>query len=73
MRHNIALRDALDHLQITQKELCKMLGVSPGTVSQWFTNFRKIPHLRAIAIEKLTDGKVSRRDLAPDYPWDELE
>lgn len=73
MRHNIALRDALDILEITQKELANQLGVTPGTVSQWFTKLKDIPHLRAAKIEKLTGGKVSRRDLAPNYPWDELE
>lgn len=70
---NKALRKALYLCDMNQNQLGKAVGVSPAVVSHWFTGRRPIPHLRAVAIEKLTGGAVSRRDLAPDYPWDDLE
>lgn len=68
-----ALREALYVARLKQGELGALVGVKPATVSHWFTGHRKVPHLKAVAIEKITGGVVSRRRLAPDYPWDELE
>lgn len=70
---NKSLKKALYVADMNQIELAKTLGVAPSAVSHWLNGHRPIPHLRAVAIEKLTGGEVSRRDLAPDYPWDELE
>lgn len=73
MRVKKALKKALYIADMNQSQLAVAVGVAPSVVSHWFTGCRPIPHLRAVAIEKLTGGEVSRRDLAPDYPWDELE
>lgn len=48
--------------------LADALGISPAAVSQW----RKCPATRVIAVERATEGRVTRHDLRPDlYPEDE--
>ncbi|MBX7200171.1 MAG: pyruvate, phosphate dikinase [Rhodospirillaceae bacterium] len=45
--------------------LARAINVTPQAVSQW----DRVPAERAIAVEKATDGKISRHDLRPDlYP-----
>lgn len=58
----------------SQYRLAKKLGVSPPTVNQWVKGAqgRPVPPKRALQIERLTDGAVSRRDLCPSFPWDEV-
>lgn len=59
----------------TAVSLASKLGVTPGFVSQWRTGVRPIPIERCAAIEKATDGAVTRKDLRPDdwhLIWPEL-
>ena len=45
--------------------LARAINVTPQAVSQW----DRVPAERALAVEKATDGKISRYDLRPDlYP-----
>ena len=45
--------------------LARAINVTPQAVSQW----DRVPAGRALAVEKATDGKISRHDLRPDlYP-----
>ncbi len=45
--------------------LARAINVTPQAVSQW----DRVPAERAIAVEKATDGKITRHDLRPDlYP-----
>ena len=45
--------------------LARAINVTPQAVSQW----DRVPAERALAVEKATDGKISRHDLRPDiYP-----
>lgn len=53
----------------SQKSLADILEVTPATISQWVSCHRPIPIERCPAIEKATDGQVSRRDLRPDDWW----
>ena len=50
----------------TQRDLCKLLGVSKTWLSL-ITNGHRVPsaHL-AYQIEQQTDGRVTRKDLRPD-------
>ena len=59
----------------SQATLAKMLGVSPGAVSQWISGHRPVPVERCVSIEVATNGIVTRRDLRPDdwhAIWPEL-
>ena len=53
----------------SQAELARLLSVRAPTVSQWCSGERPIPAPRAVEIENLTKGEVSRRDLCPSFPW----
>ena len=55
-----------------QVELARRLGVSPPTVNQWCSAARPIPAKRAVQIELMTEGKVSRKELCPSFPWNQL-
>lgn len=47
--------------------LAERIGVSPQVVSNWRS--RGIPADRVLAVERASDGKVSRSELRPDlYP-----
>lgn len=57
-------------------QLAEQLGVAPAYLSQMVNGHRAISPERCVAIEKATDGKVTRRDLRPDdwrAIWPELE
>lgn len=59
----------------SQAELARKLGVTRGRVNQWKQGEGPIPILHCLAIERITDGRVSRVALRPadwqDY-WPEL-
>jgi DNA-binding transcriptional regulator YdaS (Cro superfamily) len=50
----------------TQKEFAERLGVTPGLVSQWIVGRAPVPPERAVEIERLTRGMVTRLELRPD-------
>lgn len=52
-------------------KMAGLLGISGPTVSQWCTGIRPVPIERCVAIERATDGAVTRRDLRPD-DWHEI-
>ncbi|WP_313052919.1 Cro/CI family transcriptional regulator [Pantoea piersonii] len=54
----------------SQAAMARSLEVRTPTVSQWCSGVRPIPAARAIQIENLTSGKVSRKDLCPAFPWE---
>lgn len=54
---------------LTRGELSKLaidLGISASFLSQMASGAAKVPISRALAIEKATKGKVTRKDLLPD-------
>ncbi|WP_421722398.1 transcriptional regulator [Alloalcanivorax xenomutans] len=55
----------------SKAELARVAGVKPPTVHQWLTGERPVPPARAAKIEVATDGAVTRRDLCPNFPWEE--
>lgn len=48
----------------TQKALADAIGASPQQVNNW--KKRGVPPTMAKKIEEATEGKVSRKELAPD-------
>lgn len=51
--------------------LAKALQVSQPTVSDWCTGKKRVPVERCAAIERATNGAVTRKDLRPD-DWHEI-
>ncbi|HZZ09804.1 MAG TPA: Cro/CI family transcriptional regulator [Paraburkholderia sp.] len=54
-----------------QAELARRLGVSRQLITHWL-NGRSIPADRAALMEKIVDGRVSARVLAPNFPWPDV-
>lgn len=45
--------------------LARVLGVKPVVVSRWANGTKPVPIERCVAIERATEGVVTRRDLRP--------
>lgn len=61
---------------LSVSDFARSLNVSVPTIAQWCNGTRPVPIARCLAIERLTHGKVSRRDLRPDdwmHIWPDLE
>lgn len=54
-----------------QAFLARLLGVAPAVVYQWVSGLRPVPVRYCVAIERATDGAVTRQDLRPD-DWREI-
>lgn len=66
------LRTFIASGRMTQTELARAVGVSPGMVWQWINQYRRIAAEKVLAIEAATGGAVTRHDLRPDiYPRDQ--
>ena len=50
----------------SQKELARLLEVSPSFVSQWAIGVRRVPPTLCRKIEQITDGAVTCSELRPD-------
>lgn len=51
---------------VTQADFASQLEVTPGLVSQWLSGKTAITAERAIQIEEVTDGEITRAMLRPD-------
>lgn len=60
-----ALLKAIRYCGRKQRKLAELIGESPDKISYWLNRAKQIPFHQAIAIEKVTNGLVSRYDLAP--------
>lgn len=71
---NIQQFFVIDH-GMSQTQLSEALGVSLVLVNQWVHGHRPVPVKYALAIERATDGIVSRQEICPDWKryWPELE
>ena len=54
------------------KDLAAKVGVSYKTVLDWKNGRTGISISNCIKIEKAVDGKVTRKDILADYPWESL-
>lgn len=71
----MTLDEYLSEPDRSAKELAVVLGIPDALLSQWRTKKRPVPIERCPAIERATNGEVSRRDLRPDdwhLIWPEL-
>lgn len=59
------IEQAIDHFR-TQQALAEAMGIRQSTISEWKKGERPIPVARCVQIERLTDGKVSRKSLRPN-------
>ena len=60
---------------ISSSQLARQIGVSAAVVYQWRRGLRPVPIERCAAIERATEGAITRRDLRPgDWAdiWPEL-
>ncbi|HAI34889.1 MAG TPA: hypothetical protein DEQ58_03940 [Alcanivorax sp.] len=55
----------------TQKAAGEALGVDQSTVSGWVRGAFKMSPSIAVRAERATDRRFTRRDLCPDFPWEE--
>ena len=51
----------------TQAAFAESLDVSQGTISHWLAGRVQVPLERCPAIERVTEGAVTRYDLRPDF------
>ena len=56
----------LDRIRMSRAELAEAMNVTDGLVSHWTTGRVKISAERAIEIERVTSGRISRATLRPD-------
>lgn len=49
--------------------LAKAIGAHAPDVSRWASGTRPVPEKAAVAIERVTAGAVTRRELRPDDYW----
>ena len=73
--HAMNLATYLSSQKLSQSAFADLLGVSQGLVYQWLTGRRPIAADRCVAIERVTHGSVTRRDLRDDWQsiWPELD
>lgn len=50
----------------SQTKLARKLGVTPQAVQRWCSGGQIVPVARAIQIEHVLNGKITRVDLRPD-------
>lgn len=55
----------------TQAEFAEKLGVTQSMVSQWKKNNRPVSPPQCIAIERATNGDVTRQELRPN-DWQDI-
>ena len=55
----------------TQRELATKLQITPVLINQWANAKRPIPPERCVAIERATNGEVTRPELRPD-DWESI-
>lgn len=74
MTYQQAIQAACDGLG-SQAALAKAIDVPAAMVHQWRSGIRPVAVQHCVAIERATDGQVSRRDLRPSdwhLIWPEL-
>lgn len=71
----MTIASKLNKSGISSADLARKIGVSAAEIYQWKKGIRPIPVERCAAIERATNGAVTRRDLRPDdwhRIWPEL-
>lgn len=60
------LSEYIKTAKVSGQDLAARLGVSQPVVSSWAKGRKPVPEKRCVAIERITCGAVTRRDLRPD-------
>ena len=50
----------------SQTALARRIGVGQTSVSYWLTGAKDVPPKRAVQLEAVTNGEVTRKELRPD-------
>lgn len=66
-----ALRKAVEIVG-SQSKLARMLDLNTNSVYGWMRGQSVPSPINCIAIEKVTEGKIKRDDILPDYDWEKL-
>ena len=66
----VKLKDYVAERGVTAA-LARQIGAQPQLMWQWASGVRPVPLERCVAIERATDGAVTRIDLRPD-DWHEI-
>ena len=66
-----ALKKAIDVVG-GMHPLAKKMGVSYQTILNWKSGRTNLTPIKGIKIEQVTEGQVTRQDILPSYPWEEL-
>ena len=61
------LNEYLDKNSISKSDFAKSIDVSAGMLSQWLSSHRPIAPAQCIAIERITNGQVTRQELRDDW------
>jgi len=72
-RYNVAsINKAIEIIGGAEK-LARKIESSYQTVLNWKNGFAVPSVLNCVKIERATESKVTRNDILPDYPWDDLK
>ena len=55
-----------------RRQLAAKIGVSYKTLLDWTSGRSGMTVTNALKVEKATEGLVNRKDLIPDFPWEDL-
>lgn len=50
----------------SQTALAQRLGVGQNVISYWLNEAKQVPPKRAVQLEAVTNGEVTRKELRPD-------
>jgi DNA-binding transcriptional regulator YdaS (Cro superfamily) len=53
-------------------QLSLKANISYQSIIDWKSGRKAPTPLNCIKIEKATDGKINRREILPEFPWDEF-
>ena len=67
-----ALKKAIEEVGSMQN-LANKVGVSYQTILNWKSSRSSISPHNCVKIEEATLGKISRKNILPEFPWEELK
>ncbi len=57
----------------SQSKLARLLDLNNNSVYGWVRGQSVPSPINCIAIERITQGKIKRGDILPDYDWEKLK
>lgn len=65
-KKNPGIAKAVELFDNNQSALARRLGVQQSLVNYWLYSKKDVPPKRAVQIEAVTNGQVTRKELRPD-------